>query len=112
MNSFVNADGDTYTLNVIYSKKSLSPSTIELQLDRKLNGLEGLIFNNIHSKINAGGELNSYVIDSDVNDSFMMDVIKGLRLNGWKLLLSSSYLVPLGPEIITATKFSFERSSC
>ena len=111
MQNFLQADGDLYTLNMIYSKKTQSPSTIELQLDRKLNGLEGLIFNNMHSKFNVGGDINSYVIDSDVNDSFMMEVIKGLRLNGWKLLLSSSYIIPLDEENAVVTKFSFEKSS-
>jgi len=109
MQSFFLADGEAYTLNMIYCKRSISPSSIELQLDRKLHGLEGVIINNLHSKFNAGSEVNSYVIESDVNDSFMMDVIKGLRLNGWKLLLSSSYILPSEKENVIAQKFSFEK---
>lgn len=104
------ADCESYTLHMIYSKKSLSPSTIELQLDRKLSGLDGLVFNNFHSKFSAGSDANSYLIDSDVNDTFMMDVIKNLRRNGWKLLLSSSYTVPDESENIVTTKFSFEKN--
>lgn len=106
-----NTNIDLYTLHLLYTKKEYSNSMIELQMDKKMHGLDGIVLNHLQSKFDLSRDMNSYIIQNEVDDLFLLDMIKGLRQNGWKMIGSMTSNFIDNNENIVKTKFSFEKKA-
>ena len=65
----------------------------------------------LHSKFDISHDMNSYIIQNEVNELFLLDMIKGMRQNGWKMITSTSYNIVENNETVVKTKFSFEKKT-
>ena len=94
-------------INVVHVKTDVS-SAIDIILDRKMKSLEGIVNENIRHKFRVHNEKNKYYLENDFSQVLIMDVLKGLREYGWKLLTSNAFMHFASQKMIE-TSFYFEK---
>lgn len=94
-------------INVVHVKTDVS-SAIDIILDRKMKSLEGIVNENIRHKFRVHNEKNKYYLENDFSQVLIMDVLKGLREFGWKLLTSNAFMHFASQKMIE-TSFYFEK---
>ena len=104
-------------LNLKYIQTKLC-SLIEIQPERRIRGLNGILPEQLHSKFrivsstheSGGGVSNikKFVIESDYSHIVILEVLKGLKLQGWSLLTSNAFM-HIDTENTVETNFYFEK---
>jgi hypothetical protein len=106
-------------LNLKYIQTKLC-SLIEIQPERRIRGLNGILPELLHSKFrtvssssqeNGGGvgsNVKKFVIESDYSHIVILEVLKGLKLQGWSLLTSNAFM-HIDSENTVETNFYFEK---
>lgn len=106
-------------LNLKYIQTKLC-SLIEIQPERRIRGLNGILPEPLHPKFrmvsstheSSGGGVSSnvkkFVIESDYSHIVILEVLKGLKLQGWSLLTSNAFM-HIDTENTVETNFYFEK---
>ena len=94
-------------LNIVHIKTDVS-SSIDIILDRKIKNLDGIVQEHLRPKFKAYNEKNKYVLENDFSQVLIMDVLKGLREFGWKMLTSNAFM-HFASEKMIETSFYFEK---
>lgn len=102
------------TIQLKYSKRNKTSSTIELTVDNKSKGFEGISLPDLvsSSSSNSNNDKNhhSYILESNTSDLYLLDILESLRSNDWEMQLSNSFDSSVGDDRVTENIFFFEKS--
>jgi hypothetical protein len=94
-------------INVVHIKTDVS-SSVDIILDRKIKSLDGIVHESLRNKFKAHNEKNKYYVENDFTQILIMEILKGLREYGWKLLTSNAFM-HFASEKVIETSFYFEK---
>jgi hypothetical protein len=95
---------------IIKYLKDEKSSSVEFQLDKKINSLNNIVFDNLHSRFVSNHEKSLFFMQFDTSQMLIMDILKGMKYFGWSLMTSNAFCSPTSLKTVE-TYFYFERHS-